>query len=170
MPSQVNADIIKGQTTATLVTIPNHIIQAVGTKQGTGTAQNATTSWTSTGFYESITPSSTSSKILIMANICGYQSTASQYYMVNMYRHTAAVSADGAVAGTQLFNDTNGFGVIYGNSGDSFGNTTCFYIDSPSSRSEVFYNAYHKEGGGTGQFDSVSADSTIVLLEIGGNV
>ena len=35
---------------------------------------------------------------------------------------------------------------------------------------KFFYNVYHKGGGGTGQFDSVSADSTIVLLEIGGNV
>ena len=33
--SNLKVNTIKGKTTETLVTIPNHIIQAVGTKQGT---------------------------------------------------------------------------------------------------------------------------------------
>ena len=143
------------------------LLQGVGAKQGTATEVQATTSWSSTGFYKSITPSATSSKILIMCNVIGYINPASNYYSFNMYRHTAAVAATGAAAGTQLFNDTRGFGSAYGNSGDRFSANTCFYIDSPSSTSEVFYNVYHKESGGSGLFDGYNMDNTIVLLEIG---
>ena len=43
------------------------ILQGVGVKQGTGTAVSAnSTSWHGTGFGKSITPSSATSKILIM--------------------------------------------------------------------------------------------------------
>ena len=146
------------------------ILQAVGTKQGTGTSIsiNANNTWLGTGFGKSITPSSASSKILIICNVNGYNGLAGNYYYFNMYRHTASFTANGSVSGTQLFNDTGGFGGVYGNSGDRHQQKSCAFIDSPNTTSEVYYNVCHKRAGSSsGIFDGYNMDSTIVLLEVG---
>ena len=146
------------------------ILQGVAAKQGTGTAVSAnSTSWHGTGFGKSITPKLATSKILILCNANVYQGTASKYYSLNLYRHTAAFTANGAVSGTQLFNDSKGFGTTYGNSGDRMHCKSCAWIDSPNTTTETFYNLAHKEeSGGSGIFDGYDIDTTIVLLEIAG--
>ena len=146
------------------------ILQGVAAKQGSGTAVNAnSTSWHGTGFGKSITPKFTTSKILILCNANVYQGTASKYYSLNLYRHTAAFTANGAVSGTQLFNDGKGFGTTYGNNGDRMHCKSCAWIDSPNTTSETFYNLAHKEeSGGSGIFDGYDIDSQIVLLELAG--
>lgn len=162
-----NASIPSGKT----FTAVGHILQAVGTKQGTGSGVNinANNTWLGTGFGKSITPSSTSSKILIICNVNGYNGLAGNYYYFNMYRHTAAFTANGAVSGTQLFNNTGGFGGVYGNNGDRHQQKGCSFIDSPNTTSEVYYNVCHKRAGSSsGIFDGYNMDSTIVLLEVGG--
>ena len=96
-------------------------------------------------------------------------STASKYYSVNLYRHSAAFTANGAVSGTQLFNNNRGFGTAYGNGGDRFVNLSCSLLDSPSTTSEIYYNVCHKEeSGGSGIFDGYDIDSSITLLEVVG--
>ena len=145
------------------------IVQAVNHKQGSGTSLGAnSTDWKGTGFGKSITLSSTSHKVLILVSVNGYQGTAGQYYSFNLYRHTAAFTANGSVSGTQLFNDTRGFGTIYGNTGDRFANVSASLIDSPATTTETFYNVCHKEHGGAALFDGYNQDSTITLLEIAG--
>ena len=145
------------------------IVQAVNHKQGSGTAVSAnSTDWKGTGFGKSITLSSTSHKVLILVSINGYQGTQGQYYSLNLYRHTAAFTANGSVSGTQLFNDGKGFGTIYGNSGDRFANVSASLIDSPATTTEIYYNVCHKEHGGVGLFDGYNIDSTITLLELAG--
>ena len=146
------------------------ILQAVGEKLGTsnGITPNANNTWLGTGFGKSITPSSTSSKILIMCSVNLYNGNTSNYYMANIYRHSAAFTANGAVSGTQLFNDTRGFGGHYTNSGNGFENLSAFLIDEPNTTSEVFYNVCHKRSGSSsGIFDGYNMDNTLVLLEVG---
>ena len=146
------------------------ILQAVGTKLGTtnGITPNANNTWLGTGFNKSIIPSSTSSKILIMCSVNLYNGNTSNYYMANIYRHTSAFSENGAVSGTQLFNDTRGFGAMYTSSGNGFENLCAFLIDEPNTTSEVYYNVCHKRSGtSSGIFDGYNMDSTIVLLEVG---
>ena len=149
---------------------PTHaIVQAVNHKQGSGTAVSAnSTDWKGTGFGKSITLSSASHKVLILVSVNGYQGTQGQYYSFNLYRHTAAFTANGSVSGTQLFNNTRGFGLIYGNTGDRFANVSASLIDSPATTTETFYNVCHKEHGGAALFDGYNQDSTITLLEIAG--
>jgi len=147
------------------------ILQAVGTKQGTGTgvSPNSNGTWLGTGFGKSITPSSTSSKILIMCGVTLYNGLSGNYYGANIYRHSAAFTANGAVSGTQLFNDALGFGVAYGNSGDRFEQVSTFFLDSPSTTSEIYYNVCHRRNGSSsGIFDGYNIDSTMVLLEVAG--
>jgi len=147
------------------------IIQGVSAKQGTGTgvSPNSNGTWLGTGFGKSITPSSTSSKILIMCAVTLYNGLAGNYYAANIYRHTAAFTANGSVSGTQLFNDALGFGVAYGNSGDRFEQVSTFFLDSPSTTSEIYYNVCHRRNGSSsGIFDGYNIDSNIVLLEVVG--
>ena len=93
------------------------ILQAVGNSSETGSYASSTSAWTGTGFSASIQPSSTSSKILLMVSANGYQDTGSAYYMFNVHRHSSAIGAEGSTSGaTRLFDDTRGFGIIYGNS------------------------------------------------------
>ena len=149
---------------------PGHIIQAVGVKQGTATAvsPSSNNTWLGTGFGKSITPTSTNSKILIMCTVILYNGLSSNYYSANIYRHSAAFTANGAVSGTQLFNDTRGFGGHYTNSGNGFENLSAFLIDEPNTTSEVFYNVCHKRSGSSsGIFDGYNMDNTLVLLEVG---
>jgi len=146
-----------------------HILQAVNHKQGSGTSLNAnSTDWKGTGFGKSITLSSASHKVLILVSINGYQGNQSNFYSFNLYRHTAAFTANGSVSGTQLFNNGRGFGTIYGNTGDRFANVSASLIDSPETTTEIYYNVCHKEEGGQGIYDGYNQDSTITLLEIAG--
>ena len=154
------------------VIVPGHIIQAVGVKQGTGTGvtPSSNNTWLGTGFGKSITPSSTSSKILIMCTVILYNGNSGQYYSANIYRHSAAFTANGAVSGTQIFNDDRGFGSAYAhNSTNVFGTLSANFIDSPNTTSEIYYNVCHKRSGSSsGIFDGYNMDNTLVLLEVGG--
>lgn len=151
---------------------PGHIIQAVGVKQGTGTGvtPSSNNTWLGTGFGKSITPTSTNSKILIMCTVILYNGLSSNYYSANIYRHSAAFTANGAVSGTQIFNDARGFGSAYAhNSTNVFGTLSANFIDSPNTTSEIYYNVCHKrEGSSSGIFDGYNMDNTLVLLEVGG--
>lgn len=167
----VDADINSSGNIATSKLGTGAIIQGVSAKQGTGTSvqPNANSTWLGTGFGKSITPSSTSSKILIMCSVNLYTGATSTYYSANIYRHTAAFTANGAVSGTQLFNDERGFGSMYTNTGNGFENICGFLIDSPNTTSEIYYNVCHKRSGtSSGAFDGYNMDNTLVLLEVAG--
>ena len=144
------------------------ILQAVGNSSETGSYASSTSAWTGTGFSASIQPSSTSSKILLMVSANGYQDTASRYYMFNVHRHSSAIGAEGSTSGaTRLFDDTRGFGIIYGNSGDRFAVVSCHFLDTPATTSTIHYNVTHKKSGGTPNFNHSTPTSTMVLLEVG---
>ena len=143
------------------------ILQAVGNSSETGSYASSTSAWTGTGFSASIQPSSTSSKILLMVSANGYQDTSSRYYMFNVHRHSSAIGAEGSTSGaTRLFDDTRGFGIIYGNSGDRFAVVGINFIDSPNTTSEIYYNCTHKKGGGTPNFNHSTPTSSMVVLEV----
>ena len=104
-----------------------------------------------------------------MCSVNLYNGNTGNYYVANIYRHSAAFTANGAVSGTQLFNDTRGFGGHYTNSGNGFENLSAFLIDTPNTTSEIYYNVCHKEeSGGSGIFDGYDIDSSITLLEVVG--
>lgn len=149
------------------VTGAGKILQAVGTTFETGSTASSTSAWTGTGMSVAITPSSTSSKILLMVTANGYQDTGGQYYMFNVHRHSASIASEGSTSGaTRLFDDTRGFGIIYGNSGDRFAVVGINYIDSPNTTSQIYYNCTHKKGGGSPIFNHSTPTSSMVVLEV----
>ena len=115
--------------------------------------QTTSTSFTSTNLTKSITPSATSSKVLIIAAIANYINTASQDYTGTIYRASSNLA-------------TNAFGRERGNGGNG-GNATFVYLDSPNTTSETTYTYYHKVSGGTGYLSINDYLSSMTLIEIG---
>ena len=120
----------------------------------TSTTVNA---WTATSLSASITPISTSSKVLIsIAGPCsqGALSTVS----FNIYRDSTALSAQ-----------DYGFGGFYGADAREE-NISIQYLDSPSTTSATTYKLYinRRDSAGTVNFGQPNRDSVITLMEIAG--
>ena len=122
----------------------------------TNTTQQTTTSSSlvaSTGLTASITPSSTSSKILIsvMSNV---RSSADAAY--TLYRGSTNLSADSFVQ-------------IYAGGSDTRQLMTINYLDAPSTSSSTAYTLYFLAGSGTAYINQEgSKQGQIILTEIGG--
>ena len=129
-----------------------------------GTEVNTTsTSFTSTGHSASITPSSTSSKILILTNGTIYNNT-SGFCVLTMYRSIGGGSASDITAG-----QTWGYAFTYSGAADHGSPTSCAHLDTPSTTSECVYTVYFRvHGGGTSYYNINGGRSNITLLEIAG--
>lgn len=113
---------------------------------------------TSSGTYadiisKAITPSSTSSKILIMAVIHGSDQTSNVELKLAIHRD-----------GTALTGEFNSYAASAGWLSQAI---PCIELDSPSTTSEVTYSIKGKVGAGSGTVSS-GAVCTLTLLEIAG--
>jgi len=121
------------------------------------TSENSTTStsFVATSLAATITPSATSSKVLITLGGPIYNNTADKYYYGAIYRASSNVS--------------NGPMCIARNNGSSIGtNLSASYLDSPSTTSATTYTYYHKVDSGASGYVAINDwGSTITLLEIG---
>lgn len=123
------------------------------------------TSFVDIGLSASITPTSTSSKILAIVNLNGVHSSDTSY---NVYFTLIRNS-------TNLTNVSlsNGWGMRTGQSNGRWGSDSISYLDSPSSTSATTYKIQlASEGGGRTAYvsdvNSFNALSTITLMEIAG--
>ena len=157
----VNADIASGAAIAgsKLVMPAGSVLQAVSTKYASAVDISSTT-FQSTGLYANITPSATSSKILVMitASVGGDGYDSSYLYGAPFRDSTELMEV--AFCRDQPHSN-------YGAASESLALT---YLDSPSSTSQITYrlkgratNASH-----TFRFNYVSGHSTITLMEIAG--
>jgi hypothetical protein len=113
------------------------VLQTVKTDTFTSTS----TSFTDiTGLSVSITPSSTSSKILVMAHVMGHGQNASNHGLFRLLRNSTVVYA-GDTAGSRA----SGFGDSITSDVNSQQANVAIYLDSPSSTSSITY----KIQGGT---------------------
>lgn len=137
------------------------VLQVVSASTSTDTTI-ASTSWTDTGLSATITPSSTSSRILVLV---------SQYATTTRSANDQGGYARLDRAGTVIYADNGGEFTIGGASSLAFGFSFSFtYLDSPSTTSAITYKTQGKVGTtlNSGQivFNSTSLGN-IVLLEIG---
>ena len=125
----------------------------------TSTFNTTSTSYVATGISASITPFSTSSKILILCNYVADNLTADDQYGT-IFR--GATNLGGSTQdGLQRSNATT--------SGRLILNQSISYLDSPSSVSSLTYELYAKLGGsGNVQILGNATTCTIQLLEIAG--
>ena len=85
----------------------------------------------------------------------GYQ-TASAYDVFTVYR-----------GATNLGDSSWGFGELYGNTGDRYGQVSCSYLDSPATTSSVTYTVYFRVTASTGYINLHTGElSTMTLMEI----
>ena len=109
-----------------------------------------------------ITPSSTSSKILIFASLMcrSTQSSAGAdaFIFIKAYRGTSS--------GTQL---VNGYPVVGGRDTDQRGVFSMNYLDSPSTTSPITYSWYINSAYATSvEINATTSPSMITLMEIAG--
>jgi len=137
---------------------PGNVLQVV---QGTSYSQDSTTGNTfiASNLSASITPSSTSSKILIqVSSVCTNTGNGQGNYTI--YRGATNLSSSAQ----------NTFNQYFSSSGYSFVPITMVYLDSPSTTSSTTYAVYFKTSSGstTTYFGSANIEQTITLMEIAG--
>jgi len=135
----------------------------------TGTRSSNSTSNIATNIYHSITPSATSSKILVIISLPSvYSSKKSRPSRITIRRHTSAQSVNGSELGTQISGD---FHLNYVGTNDAqSGRSEYNLLDSPNTTSEMFYQVYYSSHHADNN-TYIGQDSTpiahVTLLEVG---
>ena len=139
---------------ASLIGGGGKVLQVVSTAL-TSVTSTTSTSYVSTGLAASITPSATSSKVLIMAGGPVYNNIADKKLYGTIYRDSTDLG--------------NGAMYVASNNASTFqANLFAAFLDSPSTTSSTTYTYYHKvDSGVTGYISIANYTSTITLIEIG---
>jgi len=148
------------------------VLQVVYSSTNTTTTSTTTTrNGANTGLSASITPSSSSSKILVLWQLAGSVDPTNNIY-VNLLRNGATellIGSGGTVNAT-----AKGYGIAYvDNLANSTGSGS--FLDSPATTSATTYGLYFWVQGATGYINRSSSNpagvvvtSSITLLEIAG--
>ena len=140
---------------ASLVGGGGKVLQVVAGTHATEVSTSSS-SYVTTNITASITPSATSSKVLIIANTSGRHATGASNGYYTIYKASSDLDSTG-----------NGFARIRDSDGGIFVNAPIVHLDSPSTTSSTTYTMYMKSQSGS-VFSSVSdSPSTIILMEIG---
>jgi len=134
------------------------VLQVVNTTSSTQRTTNST-SFADSGLAVSITPSATSSKILIIFSSSGYADTTGQSSIYTLYKDS-----------TNLGNSSNGnLKFTNGGSNLEYGMNLQVY-DSPSSTSAISYKVYQRASGGNAisYISRTSIPSYLTAMEISG--
>ena len=122
--------------------------------QGTISLQTSTTSssFVTTGLTASITPSSSSSKILVLCGLCiGSSASADSYFTI--------------VRGATNLGTASGFVNWFSANGQ--GGAGVNYLDSPATTSSTAYTVHFRTGGsGTAYMSVANTTNSIVLMEV----
>jgi hypothetical protein len=128
-----------------------------------------------TGLSVSITPSSTSSKILVIYDIQAYADPATHQAIFQLNRGSTPIKIGDDRSGRARITGADGSTNYY----NATSNTAGSYLDSPSTTSSTTYKLTLRRGGGTGSdiacvnrgeldgTDRFTAASTITVMEIG---
>jgi len=131
------------------------ILQVLQTVDQGSYWNTTSTSYVATSLFRAITPSSTSSNILILVTLSNMSSASNQAMYFTLYRNSTNL-ATGASAS---FSYPPG---AYGTESSAI-----TFLDSPSTTSSVTYAIYAKVSGGVGYLGNSGNTSTIQVLEVG---
>jgi hypothetical protein len=119
----------------------------------------STTTYTDSGLSATITPSYTSSKILVMwTTHAKLDDGVGQGWGCKLMRNTTAVYTDGT--NYRTYNNSNG--------GDTRLTIPISHLDSPSTTSAITYKVQVSSHAGTTSFNHASSETQITLMEIKG--
>ena len=145
-------------TTPTSGTVLQVVTERYASQKSTGSS-----TWQDTGLAVSITPKSSSSKILVFASQAGIAKVTNNdaYVSLRLVRNTTSLIQ--FAESSAYTNDT---------STNRVGSDSVVYMDSPSTTSSVTYKTEFRSGGGIGtvyvQVNGSSSESTICAMEIAG--
>ena len=141
-----------------------HVVQVVQAEYGTESITSST-SFVDTGLYATITPTNTSSKILVNINaafFCELASTNTIETHANITRNGTGIKQFNRVI---IINATTGAGGVLGNGSQN----SLIYLDSPASTSALTYKL-QISASNTSMNSRINKDSvalsTITLMEI----
>jgi hypothetical protein len=151
----LNATNVSSGTLASARYSGGKILQVQHMSTSTAVSYNTNTSFVDTGITDSITPSATSSKILIVASIQFTNSSTSDAITWKALRDSTSLGEQ------QDFSaGTSHLASVYAYA----------YVDSPSSTSAITYKFQFRRTGGSGYIyvnTSGTSTSSMALLEIG---
>ena len=167
--SQLDAPAIAGDQTFTLpgtggtidrLNRAGNILQVVNATYGTSVS-NSTSTYADTGLSTSITPSSTSSKVLIIVNQAGVYKTSgfiNNGCNLRLLRNSTIIVADFAIAA----------GYTVSTTANIVGTQSVCYLDSPATTSAVTYKTqFANFANAAAVLVQASSDiSTITLMEV----
>ena len=144
---------------ASLIGGGGKVLQAVTGTSSTA-SQGTETSFTDTGLNVTITPSATSSKILVMAHTTGLIDTGSSFVYFTIERQISGGSdtniGDSSIGLTHLRGDPT-----------QITSVMCHALDSPSTTSAVTYEFQRRVSANSGAAMYQGVKSNITVLEIG---
>lgn len=136
---------------AQAVTYPGAILQVVQGTTGTQTSTTST-SYVATSLNASITPKSSTNKVLVMFSSQVYTSVTSKYTYYAIYRNAVKVAEQNSA-----YSDSAGIATYIGLN----------YLDSPATTSSTTYTIYlRSDTGNTVYFNTAQLNATIQLLEV----
>lgn len=147
--------VVAGGTSAVQAS-SGKVLQVVSISTTTNTSTTSSSFVAVTNLTASITPSSSTSKILVQVNMNIYGSSSNSEAVVTIYRSGSDLTA-GA-----------GFADVYAGSTDIIQQAPMLYLDSPATTSSTTYAVYFKRTQGTGTIQSSlrGTTNTITLMEI----
>jgi hypothetical protein len=146
---------VSGQVIQAVVGV-GKVLQVVTTVYSTQVSTTST-SYVTTGQTATITPSATSSKILVICNL-GAQGATGQNMNLTIFR--------GTVAGTNLAASAEGMGLFATGANVPVAPLTISYLDSPSTTSAQAYTVGMKTTGGTVYANIAGVTGSLTLMEI----
>ena len=132
------------------------VLQVVSVANGSQQSTTSSTWVAHSGLVAAITPSSTSSKILVSIAFSYRTANGTNNFNATVYRGS-----------TNLLHTTKGTGTLFSGSSYYQGHQTIQFLDSPSTTSATTYQLYY-QGTATTQINTDSGIGTITLTEIAG--
>ena len=167
----LQAPAISGSTTLTLPTTTGTFITTTSPKAGNiiqvvqgnlnTSVSTSSTSFVTTGLAASITPSSSSNKVLVTVSVADvYTGANGQSAYFTIYRNSTNISPASGTGQNQAFS------LIWANSSIVQANATFSYLDSPATTSATTYTVYFTASAGTVTVSINNLASTIILQEV----
>ena len=163
--TRLGVNNISNSTIANVTALPSGMISAPGLTTGkvlqvvtgnqiTSGVNTTSGSYVDSGLYVNITPSSTSSKILISTNMNTRNDTGGGGCVTTIYRDSTQLSASGNIQ--------------YQANGNHHSSTFQQWLDSPSTTSQITYKMYfYRFSSGTAYISGDWGGARMFALEIG---
>jgi hypothetical protein len=142
--------------TIALTSQTGKVLQVISTQSQSAEISTSSSSYVTTGISASITPTSSSSKILILLSCTLDNQASGRQMVITFYRGATDLAS------------TRGTSQLYSDGGRVQASGSCMYLDSPATTSSTTYTVYFRSttGGNTVKFANDNTMTSFTLMEI----